>query len=476
MIMIKKFYFLISIFTLFISLKAKSLLVPPDIAPRILKSKTSNQEGLQSCYPFAIAAAIENSYYWKGESGVVVSPLHLYVFLNRNSDYESRKNRKLLRVYTPEVIQILNATGPLVPDFILPERLMGFPSKFQHGIGDVPPIDKLGLYDFFKIPSINYRSLEQKIIDFGTDQILGNGNEVAYKERMYRAIARLKEYLYYENGAVTLGLNSNYLDKDFNAYSGIKKNNTVPANHVSRQGTDHSVAVIGYNSEGLFIRNSWNNREEIAYNESRFRQEYESYDVQSFRRYYFGQVYVNDVYLIPWRDLILENTAFTLTRHYYDSEKLLRFYRENEGKVGIAKAHYFCSSKNVPSDSIKRAVIEIHNDPERFTNNFFNILMNEVIGKNSSINYALMPYYKFPNGDVNIQRLVDFYENANKKLDDFYCLYDDQRFQKRRPLWMSSDNALKMAWNQYNLSLTTLRFMIVKYWHEALGLMLDYLR
>ena len=223
---------------------------------------------------------------------------------------------------------------------------------------------------------------------------------------------------------------------------------------------------------GLFVRNSWNNKDDIAYNQAKYFQEYDSDEIISFRRYYFRQTYVNDVYLIPWHDLLQDNTAFSITIHYFNIEKFLNFYRQNVNKVGKVKAHYFCSSNIVPSVTLIDAAIEIHNDPSRYPKNFDNILDSEITGKYSSINYAIIPYYKFQDGTVSIQRLIDFYENADNMIDDFYCLYDQHKNQKRRPLWMSSDKALKMAWNRYYLYITIQKSEIKRLWHEWLGLLI----
>lgn len=427
---------------------------PPKYMPII----SGNQEGLLACKSFALTTAIESTYSRRGEPGVTISPLHFFVYDSKDLSWEKRKERGLLSMYTSSVNQILQSTGPLVPDYILPERLYGFPNQFKHGAGNMPTIDRLGLYDFFNFPNFNYRSYRRNFFE--------HIKQTSYYEALNELMKTIAN-----NGVVTLTINGAYLNNDFDTYTGLKKANSLPANHISRKEPDHAVAVVGYNQQGLIIRNSWNSYEDVTYNESKYKEEYnDSSDIKFFKKRYFGRTYVNDIFLIPWKDLILEGTAFEVTYYSFDFDKFLYFYRENQNRVGVARANYFCKSKSVPSAAVYKAAKEIIADPTEYPEDFEDTVSEELVGYNGLINFAMVPFYRYPDGNVNIDHLIDFYQNSDKKLDDFYCLYNFKPNQVRIPLTRSLSSATKLAWNQLRLTYANSNSQKKRFWREALGL------
>jgi hypothetical protein len=428
---------------------------PPKYFPKI----SGNQEGLLACKSFAISTAIESTYARRGEPGVTISPLHLFVYESKNLSWEAKQKRNLQQMYTSNVNQILQKTGPLVPNFILPERLYGFPNQYKQGSGNMLTIDKLGLYEFFNFPDYNFRSYTRNFYDY------------IKKTSYYEAISELVKTIA-ENGVVTLSINSSYLDDDFDTYTGLKKIDSLPANHPSRRLSNHEVAVIGYNQRGLIIRNSWNSRDDLLKNESKYKDSYyNSNEISSFKKRYFGKMYVNDVYLIPWKDLILEGTAFEVNYYSFDFDRFLYFFRENQNRVGAVKANYFCKSKTVPSPAVYKAVNEIIADPTEYPDDFDDLVIDELDGYKGTVNFAAIPFYRYPNGDVNLNRVIDFYQNADNKIDDFYCLFNYKPNQIRIPLSRSLNIATKLAWNQLKLTYTTSQSQTRKLWREALMLM-----
>lgn len=232
------------IFGLIVNLNAFA--VPTKITPKIsIFVRGWDQGNVGSCHSFAVANSIENHYAQQNYYGVTIAPWHFYYYEKQNLDSKALVGYKLSQAYTPKTVNILKQFGQLVPSLFLPEGGQGLDTK-QDGNGWLPPIEVFGKYPLVADTPMSYTAETH----FMEDYFLSGESQAMGINRLQRLIA--------SGEILTLGLNGDYLDDEFNSTFGVLKIESEGIGSGKFSDITHSVALVGYDSVGIIIKNSWN--------------------------------------------------------------------------------------------------------------------------------------------------------------------------------------------------------------------------
>lgn len=404
--------------------------VPEKIIPKMSPFERGWDQGdIGSCYAFAIANAVENHYSRMGYSGITISPWHFFYYQKQNLDYQNLVDLKLTKAYTSSTFSILKRFGQLVPSLFLPEGGQGLDS-LHDGNGWLPPIEVFGKYPQIADSPLSYTTESH----FMEDYFLPGESLLVSTNRIQSLIAK---------GAVlTLSLNGDYIEKEFDSTFGTLKTDSDGIRSGKYSERNHSVAIVGYDNNGIIIKNSWNSLSQYLSEKSIWESSKNSLAAWDFKRLHFGHIYQHGYYRIPYEELAfqpLKNKSFLISIHNFNTNEFLNRFLKYQYTYKVIPTYFVCGDAITGLSTTNRVLQMIHDgsSEQKIKAMISKMIEQEVMGEYPTYRYASLPVTRINNSDAFDYNLVyAFYRNTNSALDEFYC---PSKGKKMRIPWRSTE-------------------------------------